>query len=309
MSKEPIFIVGLPRTGSTLWHNVFAKKDNICRMGEMHYLTPVRKDFRYFLQHSVGPLSDDANVRKMVDLLFAGRPLGGIAEGFFTLELLKIDDPGFKEVLVRKILASDRSLERIFKTILEEYTQLMQKEQCCVKFPVYPNQIPTLAKWYPESKFVHIIRDPRAMAVSRKNDPGGTRKKIQKHPHLAFLIRLIMVGFVIAQYNWTSWLHRRYKRRYPNYRLFRYEDLLAHPETTIGDLCTFTDIAFSTEMLNPGKGQASSITDKKTEGFDRSAAFRWKQHIGKLEYVFITMSTWLAMRRLGYRPGRYMKKS
>lgn len=300
--KDPIFIVGLPRTGSTLWHNIFAKNEFICRIGEMHFLTPVRKDFKYFIKNSVGDLSKDENISKMFDLLLSGERLKGISDGFWTIELKDIPDASLKDNLVKRTLESDRSVESIFKAIIEEYTAYKQKTQSCIKFPLYVNHIPELAEWYPGCKIVHITRDPRAIAVSRKNDPAGTRKKVQKYPYLAWFIKKIMVSFVVFQYVWSSRLHVTYQRKYKNYRLFKYEDLLSDPRRTIEELCEHTGIDFNEDMLNPGKGQASSITDKKKEGFDSSAAFRWKKHITTFENRMITLFTRSSMRRFDYNP-------
>jgi len=300
--KDPIFIVGLPRTGSTLWHNIFAKNEFICRIGEMHYLTPVRKDFSYFIKNSVGDLNDEDNIRKMYDLIFSGEKVKGISEGFWTIELRDIADNSLKDALIKRTIASDRSVESIFKALIEEYTVYKNKSQSCVKFPLYVNHIPELAKWYPASKIVHITRDPRAIAVSRKNDPGGTKQKIKKYPYLAWFIQKIMVMFVVGQYIWSSRLHISYNKKYNNYELFKYEDLLSDPKRTIEQLCKHTGIEFNEEMLKPGKGQASSITDKKQEGFDSSAAFRWKKHITVFENRMITLLTKASMRRFSYDP-------
>jgi len=86
---------------------------------------------------------------------------------------------------------------------------------------------------------------------------------------------------------------------------YRYEDLLNSPEPTIRELCAHTGIDFSEEMLHPDKGQASSITDQKKEGFDQSAAFRWKKHITPVENGLITLLTGRSMRRFGYFPRKY----
>ena len=80
-----------------------------------------------------------------------------------------------------------------------------------MKFPVYVNYVPQLLQWYPQCKIIHITRDPRATAMSRTNDPGGTQIRIRKYPNLAYFIKKIMVMFVVIQYIWTSKLHCKYK--------------------------------------------------------------------------------------------------
>ncbi len=299
--KNPIFIVGLPRTGSTLWLNVFAQNPNIYRMGEMLFLTPWRKDFRYFLRKLGGDLSSEENIEKMIELIFSLKCPPGITASFWCCDIKNVIDPRLKEILKTKINNSDKSLESIFKIIIDEITAFKGYNRCCVKFPVYVNHVPQLLKWYPNCKIIHITRDPRATAISRTNDPGGTLQRIKKHPHFIFIIREIMILFVIIQYYWTSKLHCKYKGM-ENYALFRYEDLLAEPEKIITKLCKFTDIDFVPDMLNPKKGQASSVTGKRQGGFNKKAASRWRDVISPFEEKIISFFTKGSMKRFGYDP-------
>jgi len=303
--ENPIFIVGLPRSGSTLWLNIFAQNPDIHRMGEMLYLTPWRKDFRYFLRKHVADLSSEKNIDKMIDLIFSRKWIPGITGSFWYHDIGKVMDPELKKILKNKLLKSDKSLESIFKILIEEITRFSGYDRCCVKFPVYVNHVPDLLQWYPDCKIIHITRDPRAMAMSRTNDPGGTAAKIKKHPHLKYFIRKIMIFFVIVQYIWTSKLHCKYKK-FKNYKLFRYEDLLSEPERVIKELCEFAEIDFVPEMVEPQKGQhehqPSSITGKRQKSFDKKAASRWMTVISPFEKWLITLLTKQSMKRFEYDP-------
>ena len=177
--NSPIFIVGLPRTGSTLWLNIFAQNPKICRMGEMFFLTPLRKDFRYFLKNKIGDLSRDDNIKIMIDLMFSRTGVPGITASFWDYDIAKVNELNLKKTIYNKIRESDKSLGSIFKIIIEEITRFMGYSRACMKFPVYVNHVPKLLQWYPNCKIIHIIRDPRAMAISRTNDPGGTKKRIR----------------------------------------------------------------------------------------------------------------------------------
>ncbi|MGA1869161.1 MAG: sulfotransferase family protein [bacterium] len=299
--ENPIFIVGLPRSGSTLWLNILAQNPKIYRMGEMLFLTPWRKDFRYFLKKQVGDLSCERNIEKMIELIFSRKQLPGITGSFWHYDIEKVIDHHLKKVLFSKIRESDKSLESIFKIIIEEITAFKGYSRCCMKFPVYVNYVPQLRKWYPQCKIIHIIRDPRAMAISRINDPGGTQIKIKKYPRLSSIIKNIMIFFVIVQYIWTSKLHCKYKA-IDNYALFRYEDLLAEPESVVKKLCEFTELNFEPEMCDPKAGQASSVTGEKRKGFNKKAATHWRKVISSFEERVILLLTKASMRRFEYDP-------
>jgi hypothetical protein len=144
--------------------------------------------------------------------------------------------------------------------------------------------------------------------MSKTNDPSGTAIKVLQHPRLAWLIRKLSVCFVIAQYRRTARVHRRF-RHLGNYKLFRYEDLLAEPEKTLRDLCKFIDVEFSQDLLHPETGihlhQPSSLTGKQKKAFDPSAAVRWQGLISASDKWLITTSTKRSMRTLGYDPATH----
>ena len=147
-----------------------------------------------------------------------------------------VKNPELRKKIARRIRHSDRSLGAIARIFLDEITRFSGYERPCVKFPVDVGHIPELVEWFPDCKIMHITRDPRAMAMSKTNDPFGTALRIAGHPRLAPLIRRLTILFVIIQYRWTARLHLRYKGS-PNYRLFRYEDLLAAPDRTLREVC------------------------------------------------------------------------
>lgn len=301
---KPIFILGLPRSGSTVWLNVIGRSAGICRIAEIHFLDPWRKDFRYFCRTRIGDLTRDENVKKMVDLVFATERIQGISSWFWTAQIRRIGDKGLKESIHTRILASDRSLGCIFRILIEQITASKGYDRCCAKFPVYPNHIPDLLQWYPNCRIVHITRDPRATAISKTNDPGGTQKLMGRYPGLNFAIRKLMILFVIGQYIWTSRIHRRYQHL-DNYALFRYEDLLVDPEGTIRKLCDFAEVDFSPGMLSLKSAQTSSVTGGKKAGIDRQAGMRWRRVISPMEEWFVSSTTRRAMARFGFDPNTH----
>jgi len=288
--KNPIFIVGLHRSGSTLWFNLITMNPRVFGIEEMHFLTPPwRKDFRYFLRTTIGDLSKEENIRKMIDLMFSGKRILGIHGDFWYYEAKNYDEQALKERICSRILESDKSLGSIFKTLIEEIPRRYGFNRCCIHFPVFVNYIPDLLEWYPNGKIIHIVRDPRAMAVSRANFRGERKLRNRK----------IIILFAVLQYVWTSRLHCKYKGL-DNYALFRYEDLLADPERTIRELCNFAEIDFVPQMLEPREGQASSVTGEKSAGFNKKAASHWRKAISPLEEKIITALARKSMKRFGY---------
>jgi Sulfotransferase family len=208
-------------------------------------------------------------------------------------------------VLATRIKESNREIGSIVRILLEELTRFSGCTRACVKFPVEVRHIPTLVRWFPDCRVVHITRDPRALAMSKSNDPSGTASKVAAHPRLAWAFRKAALALVISQYRLSARMHQRCKG-IENYRLFRYEDLLAEPGRTLVELCEFVRVDFTEEMLEPQKGQhehqPSSITGRQQKAFDPAAAVRWQRVISPFDDWLISRFTRKAMAQLNYEP-------
>lgn len=305
--NRPIFIVGPHRSGSTFWHNLVAICPGILRLTDARFLSrPGQRDFRFFLNTQARDLSTDEDIEKMVDLCFSKKNVPGLEGAFWRFEGIQAaENPELRKEIARRIKDSDRSLGAIVKVLLTEITRFSGSDRACVKFPVDVGHIPELIEWFPDCKIIHITRDPRALAMSKSNDPSGTAIKVVEHPHFAWLIKKATVWLTIVQYRLSAKLHLRF-RQLSNYRLFRYEDLLAEPERVLRELCGFIETDFTEQMLEPQKGQhehqPSSLTGRRQKAFDPRAATRWRTVISRVDYWLITSLTRGSMRKLGYNP-------
>jgi Sulfotransferase family len=306
--EQPVFVVGLPRTGSTFLENVLGKSSGVLRLAEVLYLSPWRRDFRYFLRTRVGDLSKEENLRKMVEVIFSNHgAIPGITGSFWRLKGYRaIGEEVLKQRVFCALKASDRSLGSILQILLRKITEFNGYRRCCVSFPVYVNYIPELLKWFPEGKIVHMTRDPRAVAISKTNDPGGTAVYNKKFPYLKYFIRKAMIVFVVIQYVWASRIHARF-RRHPNYLLVRYEDLIVAPEQTLRVVCKFAGIEYTPDMLEQPENlaQRSSITGVWRAKPDATAASKWKSIITPFEKFFVTSLCRRSMARFGFEPASH----
>ena len=301
--KPPIFIVGLPRSGSTLLELTVSKSPGVLLLAEGLYLSPWRRDFRYFLRTRVGDISNDANLRKMIEIIFSNH--GGVPGLTSTLWRLRhiraIGEEPLKEKVFQALKASDRSLGTIYQILLREITLYNGRQRCSVSFPVHVSCLPKLVEWFPEAKIIHITRDPRGIAISKTNDPGGTALYNQKYPRLKFFIRKAMIGFVIVQYISASRIHTRF-RNYKNYLLVQYEDLVLDHERLLRGVCSFADAEFTNEMLEQTeeRAQRSSITGEVRTKADAKAASKWKEIITPFEEFLINFLTKPSMAKFGF---------
>lgn len=298
----PIFLVGLPRTGSTLVSRMLSAHPDLVVFGEMHFLTPWRRDFRHFLKKT-GDLGDDRAIRRLVEGIFLNPPPVGLRRGpYFWKQIRRQEAAGLKAALLARLLKSQqRTIGTIFRALIEEATVCRGGRRAVVKFPVFPTYIKELREWWPESKIIHLTRDPRAIAASKSNDPGGTARLVMRYPLLERPLRFSGRYFAVLQYCLASQVHARF-RGTDNYWLLQYESLVRNHELVVRDLCNFCGLRDYEAMLQPRAGQASSITGLKSSGFDVSRVDGWKKTLSPLEATVIERLARRSMSRFEYVP-------
>jgi hypothetical protein len=301
--RSPIFVCGLPRSGSTLLELTISRSPGVLRLAESLYLSPWRRDFRYFLRKNVGDLETDENLRRMVDIIFSTHDeIPGITGTFWRLRGIKaIGEVELKRRVFESLRESGRSLEDVFRVLLREITEFNGFKRCCVSFPVHVQYIPELMKWFPEAKFVYLTRDPRAIAISKTNDPGGTAVYNRRWPYLKHGIRKAMIVFVIVQYIQASRVHERLRDK-RNYLLIHYEDMVMEPVQTMRRVCEFAGLEFTSDMLEQptDRAQRSSISGELRTQADAKAAAKWREVITLAEEKAITALTRPSMKRFGF---------
>jgi hypothetical protein len=294
---EAIFIVGVPRSGTTLMRMVLGKHSRIAIAGENHYLghrlpkRGVRQDLR-----RVGDLRDDAAVRRLVDRIYSDKFQRGSwlrADSEFWRWLVRRVP---REELEQRLLAGERSERGVFTAVLRSYADREHKAIFGEKTPAHIRWADTLMAWYPDARIVHMVRDPRAVYRSelkrRTANPGS--------PPYRWLVRFppLMRAFVLLAVveSWAGAVadHRRLSRRYPgHYRAVRFEDLVRSPEVEIARVCAFLGVALEPAMLEQ---KVVSRGDRRGEaGFDTGAADRWRASITPGEARWLG---WLLGRRI-----------
>lgn len=126
-------------------------------------------------------------------------------------------------------------LSQALRAVFRCYARRQGKELVGDKTPWYGTGIPTLAKAFPDARFVHIVRDGRDVALSflDRDFPPHTL------PHAVKRWRWRVLTASAAG---VALGGKRYCE-------IRYEDLLDDPERVLRELCTFLDLEFSSQML------------------------------------------------------------
>jgi hypothetical protein len=221
-----LFIVGCPRSGTTL----------LRRLVDTHPLVAVIDEMRWiasFFERREGLTPEGLVTPDLVDRLLA-------YDRFATLEINR-------EQLARLIDTADPVPYPTFVTgIFDLYGQAQGKSLVGDKTPRYARRIGTLHTLWPHAKFVHLIRDGRDVCMSILN--------WKKADHALGRFSTWEVDQVSTAAVWWEW-HVRLGREdggslAPNlYHEVRYEELVSEPAKECENLCDFLGIPYEEGIL------------------------------------------------------------
>jgi hypothetical protein len=288
-----VFIVGLPRTGSTLTHRILNRSPHVRLAGETHFLGSARGGDGYARRFArIGDLRTEEGLRRVLDAIYGLR-----GKSFWSRFAQQVDRSAFEAAL----RASDRSARGLFEAAMREYA--MGRPVAGDKSPEHIHAVPTLMSWFPDAAVIHTFRDPRAVYVSlRRKERSEALSAIGRAARKAGpLFEAYASTNLALRWRRMARLHRQYAGRYPSqYTLLKFEDMLADPEAATRRLCEFIGIPFEAAMLEQVVHNSSYQPKLSGEGIDRSAAERWRQHLPAATERWLLRLCGPDMAALGY---------
>lgn len=216
--ERPIFILGCPRSGTTLLRVMLNAHPRIAIPPETRFLIPA-----YLRRRRFGGLRTRAQRERLARFVL-DRPLSRFS---------RLEVPADE---VRARMDKAASLGAALAAPFAAYAERLGKARWGDKRPFYYSFVDELDRLYPDAQFVHVVRDGRACAASLKRPPfdyGSERA---------------MVTWLNAVYSCRRAGERLGPERYHE---VRYEDLVADPETSLRAMCGFLGEEFDPAMLAP----------------------------------------------------------
>lgn len=151
----------------------------------------------------------------------------------------------------------------------------------------------TANAWFPDAKFVHIVRDGRDVALSNQTMPFG-------------------VGNIAeCAESWRNRLYANLKMGAvlgpSRYHLVHYEDLILNTTETLERMCQFLEVEVSSAMLEYTRMVDSKIPEKRRylwpeldQALQASKTFRWRREMGINRRIVVEDLAGDMLRRLGY---------
>lgn len=248
---ESIFVMGLPRSGSTLLSRLLNNSPDILSVNDLYFLQAVLA-----MDATDGELSD-LQIVELADLLLNVINVRSNANEEFIGQLRITSESILK---IRQTVLS-RQKHKLYEwhdlmnDLLSLVATYIGKSRWADKTPQNFYHFYLLAERFPKARFIFLFRDPRSILASYKYASGEGHDIRRYHP-------------VVYSLYWRSAV-RFYKRAkdHPRVMMLRYEDLLSNTVDVCAKLseflCTDIDIPELTSLGHNSsfvKGDRKNIT-------------------------------------------------
>lgn len=279
------FIVGAPRSGTTLLRLMLDRHSELAIPHETHFL------FEVAARSEPNEITADF----FCELLRA----------HFTWRDFHLDAEEFRSAVVRLDPFTPAAALRTFYRM---YAARFRKSRWGEKTPDYGSIMPAISRLLPEAHFIHLVRDGRDVAVSKRDlwfgpGPDIAAQARDWHQHVANT--------------------RQLGTECPHFLEVRFEDLVSEPEATLCRICAFLQIVFEPAMLHyhksaesrldevngwpehgVTKGQFRELHRHTSESPRRDRIGRWRSELNRSEIAVFNAIAHDVMHLYGYVPER-----
>ena len=273
--RPPVFIVGAPRSGTTMLQFILDDLPDVCMpTGESHFIIPLFRN-----QQSFGGLDTHEGMRHLLQTLHN-----------FNSIFLHGDLHGVKfdvDRLADEFLAEGRATVRdVIAGIFEKNAAGLGKHRWGDKTPYYALHLDKLVAWWPDAKFIHLVRDGRDVALSLFG---------RQHDFSAYNV------YYAAQY-WQQYVDvcRTQGSQLPagQYLEIRYEDVLNDKESAIRAVCDFIGEPCPDMLQQAGHVRSDAALKLKTVRTDNQG--KWRRALNAWQIRVFESEAGTTLRQSGY---------
>lgn len=155
------------------------------------------------------------------------------------------------ELQVRQVLQAPKveNYPEAVRRLYQLYADRSGKKRYADKTPRYVSDIRLLSELFPESRFVHVIRDGRNVSLSIREDGrrNGPKRFVDIGEALTHWRTRVQDGMNAKGYLGEN-----------RYMEVRFEDILEDPEVGVRKICKFVDLPFDRSMFDY-QGRAAKL--------------------------------------------------
>jgi SAM-dependent methyltransferase len=148
-------------------------------------------------------------------------------------------------------------------------------------------------QWFPEARFIHIVRDGRDIALSHETMPYGVANTLEAAEKWRHRLTVnLKMGAILGT---------------KNYLVVRYEDLVLDTEKVLRKLCDFIGIPFSAKMLHYPEMVSKKVPENRrwlwpalNQPPDKSKVNRWVRQMSETKRIVFEGTAHDMLGELGY---------
>lgn len=280
INKDPIFILGCSKSGTSLLRNLLDSHPNLFVIPiETHFFQLSEMWVSYFSRRTKPKTNDINNIKENLInwVRFQNSKNNFLADGFtkgkwdidlFSQIIKSVDVNNENELLNLYYTALYKSL---YKKDFDEKLRVVDKSVENTEF------VWELSSYYPNAHFIHIIRNPYANLVALRKYTN--RKKSSK-----------LKNALYSMYSSYYYLYKN-KKMIQRYYIIKYEDLIVETHKVMNDISKLLDISFNDILIKPTSlginWQGNSTSNNKFDGISTKPLYNWENEITKQEISII----------------------
>lgn len=257
--KSPIFIVGTPRSGTTLLANILNRHSNLFIGGEFHFFDDIYSK-RHILGNPTNPKDFECILNKLMT---------HYKRFNFNSDQKRIEKIFAKNLIKNRMFHECKSYKDIFSFFMNIQAYEAGKNRWGNQVPRDLFNMSNILKFYADAKIIVCVRDIRDFLLSYKfkwqntSQKNINRIKSMYHP-------------IVTSFLWKFSIRKiadlRKKLRKKDFAIVRYEDIVNYPEKTIRLICGKIEENFEYSMLNIDSSNSSFDSQ---EGIFKTSVGRW----------------------------------
>jgi len=212
----------------------------------------------------------------------------GLPEFFFLPEVIRVRDKMHFDIDhgMTDVICSKSDVDNYLCTFIENFLfPMIKKYKCGLLSEKTPHNVlvfPNLAELLPAARFIHVVRDPRAVISYLFEVRKRSQKKEKKYPgHMAGVRDAIKFNCKCLQKGFEA------SAKHPDKILtVVYEKLVKDPEFETKKICQFLNIPWQESMMYPGRlthlGEGA-ITSAHNSAYYTKEMFNRNPETGSLE--------------------------
>ncbi|MCE2928428.1 MAG: sulfotransferase [Candidatus Caenarcaniphilales bacterium] len=272
--QKPIFIVGCPRSGTTILASLLNNHSQIASATEMHFFNYISKQKKY----NWGKLDKQS----LTMLLDESRIIDFCTHG-------NLD----KNTLLDALLAAPSTDKKTIFTILaNNFIASKNKFRFCEKTPQHLLNVEEILNIFPDAKIIYLVRDGRDTVNSLMKMPWRPQGLLNNS---RFWKQYVTIG---------TRLQNKYSSQPQSFKTIKYEDLLTLPKQTLKEICQFIELPYEESLSKQNENVFSeweaSWKHKASEELDSTRIGAWQKELSDQDQILINWHLSKSLKALGY---------